>query len=187
VINKTPELRGADLLNWPGLLTGIRLGIAIGFPFLIHSPRLALGAYVVALLTDVFDGRLARALNQQTQAGAIADGWVDKILHVNAGWAMWIHGYMPGVFLILLFTRELIQFPQVLWLAGPFWRGEVCAQEAFLSGKLTSIFQAIAFLAIFLGWMTVGWIAASLTGLTGTWAALNYVSREQAQGVGRAS
>jgi len=88
--------------------------------------------------------------------------------------------------LLFLFTRELIQFPQILWLAGPFWRGEVCLQQAHWSGKLTSIFQALAFLAIFLGWMPLAWVAASLTGLTGTWAALEYVSREQSQGYGRA-
>ena len=174
-------------MNWPSLLTGLRLGIAVGFPFLMDHPAWAFGAYCFALVTDILDGWLARRLGCTTQAGAIADGWVDKILHVNAGWALWLHGYMPGIWLVPLFARELIQFPQILWLAGPFWRGEVCAQTSRISGKITSIFQAIAFLAIFLGWVPAAIFATSVTGLVGTWAALEYVSRESTQGYRRAS
>lgn len=181
-----PELRGRDLLNWPSLLTGVRLGIAVGFPFLLEFPSWAFWAYLVALATDVADGWLARRLGCATQAGAIADGWVDKILHVNAGWALWIHGFMPGLWLLPLFARELIQFPQILWLAGPFWRGEVCAQTSRLSGKLTSICQALAFVAIFQAWGALGLGATLATGVFGTWAALEYVSRESTQGYGRA-
>ena len=180
-----PKLRGRDLLNWPSLLTGVRLGIAVCFPFLLEFPTWAFLAYVTALATDVADGWLARRLGCSSQAGAIADGWVDKILHVNAGWALWIHGYMPGLWLLPLFARELIQFPQILWLAGPFWRGEVCAQTSRLSGKLTSVFQALAFVAIFQGWLTLAGAFTLATGCFGAWAALEYVFREAVQGYGR--
>ena len=180
-----PELKGKDLLNWPSLLTGLRLGIAVGFPFLLEFPTWAFWAYVLALATDIADGWLARRLGCASQAGAIADGWVDKILHVNAGWALWIHGYMPGFWLLALFARELIQFPQILWLAGPFWRGEVCAQTSRFSGKMTSIFQAVAFVALFQSWMTLAAAATVATGLVGSWAALEYVSREVVHGYGR--
>ena len=182
----TPQLRVSDLWNWPSLLTGVRLGIAVGFPFLMHRPMWAFAAYLFALLTDILDGVVARWLGVETQAGAVADGWVDKILHVNAAWAMWIHGLIPGVWMLLLFTREIIQFPQILWLAGPFCRGSVCPQKALLSGRLTSTFLATTFVAAFMGWVSVGWVAASLTGLAGSWAALEYFSREYAQGYGRA-
>lgn len=182
----TPQLRVGDLWNWPSLLTGVRLGIAVGFPFLMHRPMWAFAAYLFALLTDILDGVVARWLGVETQAGAVADGWVDKILHVNAAWAMWIHGLIPGVWMLLLFTREIIQFPQILWLAGPFCRGSVCPQKALLSGRLTSTFLATTFVAAFMGWVSVGWVAASLTGLAGSWAALEYFSREYAQGYGRA-
>ncbi|MEC7242349.1 MAG: CDP-alcohol phosphatidyltransferase family protein [Myxococcota bacterium] len=180
-----PELRGKDLLSWPSLLTGARLGIAVGFPFLLHFPQWAFWAYVIALGTDIADGWLARRLGCASQAGAIADGWVDKILHVNAGWALWIHGYMPGVWLVPLFARELIQFPQILWLAGPFWRGEVCAQQSRLSGKLTSVFQALAFVSIFQGWFVVALSATVATGVSGAWAAVEYVTREAVHGYGQ--
>ena len=182
-----PELRASDLLGWPTLLTGARLGIAVSFPFFVHEPLFALLAYVFALLTDVLDGWWARRLGCASQAGAVADGWVDKILHVNAAWAMCNHDLMPGLWLLPLFAREILQFPQILWLAGPFYRGEVCAQESRFSGKLTSSLQAATFVAVFLGSMTLAGVTASLTGLAGTWAALEYVARERTQGYGRAS
>ncbi len=182
-----PQLLAKDLLNWPSLLTGIRLGIAVGFPFLMDRPELAFGAYLFALLTDVLDGWWARRLGCASQAGAVADGWVDKILHVNAAWAMWLHGLLPGFWMLPLFAREIIQFPQILWLAGPFWRGEVCPQKAHVSGRITSVCQALTFSGVFLGWMVFAGLAAGLTGLAGIWAALEYVSRERTQGYGRAS
>ena len=181
-----PELKASDLLAWPTLLTGVRLGIAVSFPFLVHEPLVALFAYAVALLTDVLDGWCARRLGCASQAGAVADGWVDKILHVNAAWAMWNHDLMPGIWLLPLFARELLQFPQILWLAGPFYRGEVCAQESSFSGKLTSSLQAVTFVAVFLGAMPVAGVTASLTGLAGGWAAFEYAVRERTQGYGRA-
>jgi len=181
-----PELRAGDLLGWPSLLTGVRLGIAVSFPFIVHEPVVALAAYVVALLTDILDGWWARRLDCATQAGAVADGWVDKILHVNAAWAMVNHDMMPGIWLVPLFARELLQFPQILWLAGPFYRGEVCAQESSIAGKLTSVFQACTFIAVFVGGLALAGVTAGLAGLAGTWAALEYASRERTQGYGRA-
>jgi phosphatidylglycerophosphate synthase len=186
-VNKqTPRLRAGDVLNWPGFLTGIRLGIAVSFPFLIHFPGVAVWAYAFALLTDVLDGALARHLKQESQAGAFADGWVDKILHVNAAWALCIHDQMPAVFLILLFTREMIQAVQIPWLVGPFRRSEVCPQLAQPLGRLTSVFQAITFFAVFAGQMPLAWVAASLTGLAGVGAGIGYFRRPGAHGFGQA-
>ena len=182
---KTPKLRARDVLNWPGCLTGIRLGIAVSFPFLLHQPKVAVWAYSIALLTDVLDGALARHLNQQSQAGAFVDGWVDKILHVNAAWAMCLHDLMPDAFLILLFTRELIQFVQIPWLIGPFRRSEVCPQLAQPLGRLTSVFQAIAFFSIFAGLVQLAWIAAILTAIAGIGAGFGYLFRPGSHGFGQ--
>jgi cardiolipin synthase len=185
VSHKTPQLRASDLLNWPGFLTGIRLGIALSFPFLVHRPGVAVWAYAVALLTDVLDGALARHLGQESQAGAFADGWVDKILHVNAAWALCLHDQMPPVFLLLLFTRELIQLVQIPWLVGPFRRSEVCPQLAGPLGRATSIFQAITFFAAFAGQLPLAWFAATLTALTGIGAGVGYFLRPGAHGFGQ--
>ena len=40
---------------------------------------------------------------------AVVDGWVDKVLHINAAWSMSLHGYIPGWWMWLWFSRELIQ------------------------------------------------------------------------------
>ncbi len=93
----------------PNLLTGVRLvfgvvifvllaGMAGGIPFLNAQSDMLFGmqrwsvyVFVIAALTDLFDGILARKLHAESQLGAILDPIADKIL---------VCGTILGVFAI---------------------------------------------------------------------------------------
>ena len=168
-----------DLLSLPGLLTLSRLPLAVVIPLLVYQRNLALGLYVLALVTDVADGMVARRMGASSHTGSVVDGWMDKILHVNVAWALALAGVVPGWWLLLWFSREIIQLPMVPYLAGPFWRGEVHAHHASRVGKATSVVLAMAVVCSFLGLHSVALVATVTTGVLGLYSALGYLRLEE--------
>jgi CDP-diacylglycerol--glycerol-3-phosphate 3-phosphatidyltransferase len=83
-------------MNWklPNQLTVGRIGLAGGFFVLtgLYEPggggtallNAALVVYIIAAITDVLDGYLARKMNVTSAFGRIADPFVDKLLVVGA-------------------------------------------------------------------------------------------------------
>ncbi|MDR1513561.1 MAG: CDP-alcohol phosphatidyltransferase family protein [Propionibacteriaceae bacterium] len=74
-------LGGARVANWPNLITIVRtLGaVVVGVVSLVtHSWVLLLIAYLTYWLGDIADGRVARALNQETRLGAVFDILADR-------------------------------------------------------------------------------------------------------------
>jgi CDP-diacylglycerol--glycerol-3-phosphate 3-phosphatidyltransferase len=78
----------------PNILTFIRLGLTVIFlGMILYSPHvidlsffldIAFVIFVVAGLTDVIDGHIARRFNAATKFGRIIDPFVDKILVCGA-------------------------------------------------------------------------------------------------------
>ncbi|MCX2721650.1 CDP-diacylglycerol--glycerol-3-phosphate 3-phosphatidyltransferase [Roseibium salinum] len=73
------------VLSLPNILTYGRIlavpAVAICFYFEGNTPRwIALGLFVVAAITDFFDGYLARAWQQQSALGRMLDPIADKLL-----------------------------------------------------------------------------------------------------------
>lgn len=67
--------------NLPNILTISRLGLAaVFFVLLAEKSWLALPLVLLAGLTDILDGYLARSRSQQTDFGRVADPVIDKIL-----------------------------------------------------------------------------------------------------------
>lgn len=166
-----------DLANPAGALTISRLAIAVSFPFLVHDPKLAIGAYAVAIATDLADGAVARRMNHASHTGAVLDGWVDKILHINGAWSMALHNYMPAWWMWLWFTRELIQWAMVMTIIGDFKDGSVRVQQTSVVGRCTAVCLFGAFLTSLAGWLGAAWILTVLTGGFGLASGLGYLRR----------
>ena len=69
-------------MNWPNGLTVARIVLApvVLVCLLTGSVRLALYLFVVAMLTDAYDGYLARRSNRVTEFGKLMDPLADKVL-----------------------------------------------------------------------------------------------------------
>ena len=172
----------AQLINVAGALTASRLIIAVVYPFFMSLWWLALGAYLLAVLTDVLDGYVARLTKTDSPAGAILDGWVDKVLHVNVIWSMVNAEYLPAWWMLILFSREILQLPLVAALPGPIYEGHSPIHPPVISGKIASVLLFVLITSLFLGVSAPSWYITCAIGLFGTTAAFQYLSRELVSG-----
>ncbi|MDT9690490.1 CDP-diacylglycerol--glycerol-3-phosphate 3-phosphatidyltransferase [Streptomyces sp. P9(2023)] len=105
----------ASLWNIANILTMIRLVLVPGFVLLLlqdggHDPvwrAWAWAAFAVAMITDVFDGHLARAYNLVTDFGKIADPIADKAIMAAGLICLSSLGDLPWWVTIVILAREL--------------------------------------------------------------------------------
>ncbi len=135
--------REAGLWNVANVLTMVRIVLVPVFVvFLLAggtAGRLAaLGTFVVASLTDLLDGRLARSRGLVTDFGKIADPVADKALTGAALISLSALGELPW------WVTGLIMFRELGVTALRFWvirRGVIAASRG---GKLKTLLQVIA-------------------------------------------
>ena len=101
----------SSIATWPNALTGLR---ALGIPLVIY---LALGpqadgwAIVVLAIggaTDYFDGKLARALGQESKLGEILDPTIDRLYIISTLIVLYIRDAIPLWLIITLVARDAI-------------------------------------------------------------------------------
>jgi len=170
-------LHPRELLNVAGALTMARLPLAVAYPFIAHDETLALAVYLIAILTDALDGTVARWTGTASETGAFMDGWLDKIFHVNAAWALALVGTIPGWWLLLWFSREIILATTVPWYIHHYVQGETPPVHAGWVGKVTTTLLGAAFLTTLLGLATIAlWLSVGC-GVLGVVSGLSYWRR----------
>lgn len=98
-----------QLFTAPNQLTLLRM---VFLPFIVnsmvdHEYRWALGLFVVAGLTDMLDGLLARTLHQQTRLGQYLDPIADKLLLSTMFLVLSILHQIPWKYTVLVFSRDV--------------------------------------------------------------------------------
>jgi len=94
------------------MLTFLRIFLALIIFLLLMKPDgylLALILFIIASVTDYFDGYLARKYNATSQIGEILDPIADKVLLVFAliGLSINLSSYLVGFISSLIITREI--------------------------------------------------------------------------------
>ena len=103
-------MESRQLLTIPNGLTALR---ALGVPLFLYlflvkeAPLLSFAVLAVGAATDYFDGKLARALHQESAFGAAFDPAIDRLYIVATIIAMAIKGYLPWVVVGILLLRDL--------------------------------------------------------------------------------
>ncbi len=143
---ETPEPSNWNIANG---LTVLRLVLVPVFGWLLLSddgadgPRrwAALGVFVLAALTDQWDGHLARNRGLETAVGAVADPIADKALTGFALVGLSILGELPWWITIVILVRE--------WgiTALRFWVIRHGIIPASPGGKLKTVIQMVALIA----------------------------------------
>lgn len=99
------------VLNLPNTLTLLRIFLV---PFLVvvlltkftNREYVALAIFLVAALTDLFDGYLARKYNQITKLGILLDPIADKLLMSAAFISLVEIGLAPAWMIVVIISRE---------------------------------------------------------------------------------
>jgi len=163
----------ASVWNIANLLTMLRLILVPGFVALMladggYDPAwrsFAWAAFAVAMITDLFDGHLARTYNLVTDFGKIADPIADKAIMGAALICLSSLGDLPWWVTIVILGRELgitlMRFVVIRYGVIPASRG----------GKLKTLVQGIAvgmYVLALTGWLATlrWWVMAAAVVLT---------------------
>lgn len=92
--------------------------------------------FIVAAVTDFFDGRIARARNQTSPLGAFLDPLADKLLVYLLFIYLTVVGVYPAWLLLLLFTRDIVTDSLRAFVVG---QGQ--SMPANIPSKWKSLFQ----------------------------------------------
>ena len=157
-------------MNLPNKLTVLRV---ILIPFFEVSLMIENGAnqtfryvaaaiFIIASLTDMLDGKIARKYNLVTNFGKFMDPLADKLLVCSALICLIQLGQLPAWMVIIIVSREfiisgfrLVAAEQGIVIAASYW------------GKFKTTFQMIAVVL-----MILNFEALSAVTLICTWAAL---------------
>ncbi|WP_225448717.1 CDP-diacylglycerol--glycerol-3-phosphate 3-phosphatidyltransferase [Streptacidiphilus sp. P02-A3a] len=135
-----------SLWNIPNLLTMLRLLIVPVFAALLladggHDPKwraVAWATFALAMITDLFDGELARRMDLVSDFGKIADPIADKAIMGTALVALSALGDLPWWVTVVILVREIgITLMR-------FWVIRIGVIPASKGGKLKTLTQGIA-------------------------------------------
>ena len=166
-------------LNLPNILALIRLAIAPVMFWIILNPQLftdngyditwnyffASLLFVIASITDYFDGYIARELDQITMMGAIIDPLADKMLVLAAFLGLMVTGAASVWAIYIIIVREL--FITGLRTVAVSKGIDVSASWA---GKVKTVAQMVAIGFLLMHWPLAGlllWLAVALTVYSG--------------------
>ncbi|WP_405619894.1 CDP-diacylglycerol--glycerol-3-phosphate 3-phosphatidyltransferase [Streptomyces sp. NBC_00076] len=163
----------ASVWNIANLLTMLRLLLVPGFVALMlaeggYDPAwrsLAWAAFAIAMITDLFDGHLARTYDLVTDFGKIADPIADKAIMGAALICLSALGDLPWWVTVVILGRELgitlLRFLVIRYGVIPASRG----------GKLKTLTQGVAvgmYVLALTGWLATlrFWVMAAAVVLT---------------------
>jgi CDP-diacylglycerol---glycerol-3-phosphate 3-phosphatidyltransferase len=138
--------RPVRLWNIANILTMVRLLLVPGFVLLLihgngHDPAwrsFAWAAFAIAMITDLFDGELARRYNLVTDFGKIADPIADKAIMGAALIGLSALGDLPWAVTAVILFREIGITLMRFWVIK---HGVIPASRG---GKLKTLTQGVA-------------------------------------------
>ncbi len=163
------EFKKEFLFNIPTFLNILRIVLTLVIIYMIITNKSIISivvVFIIAAITDFFDGKIARAYKLVNPFGAKADMLADRILWVSVALCMLIvfgmKGYLKPVHalqLIFIMSREIIAAPSTIsYLAF----GEKIFPSARYIAKLTTFLQGFAFPCLMLSLFYPIWFYASL-------------------------
>jgi cardiolipin synthase len=165
------------IATWPNALTGLR---ALGIPLFVY---LALGpesdGWAIAVLaiggaTDYFDGKLARALGQESKLGEILDPTIDRLYILATLIVLYMREAIPLWLIATLVARDAVLALVALFLAA---KGKPPLKVTFVGKAATfNLLYAFPFLLLALSDSWIGEIAFIFGWAFATWGVALYVT-----------
>lgn len=145
------------MLTIPNILSLMRLPLALAF--LQENISVRVAAIIIAGLTDMLDGFLARRYGQSSRLGTILDPLTDKLFVLTALIVFIFENKlsMPNAATMLSRDFAVVAFGAYLLLKGTFSLYKI---EAIWCGKIFTTLQLFALLALTLGFALPSWFYA---------------------------
>jgi cardiolipin synthase (CMP-forming) len=146
-------------VTWADLLTGLRVPLAVAFPF-VHQPAAQLGLVGAAAASDFFDGVLARRIGG-SRTGAVLDPVADKLFMALAFITVARSGLLHPFEIVAVLARDIVA---ALGYAGSWLMRRPTALPARAGGKVVTLLQLTTLAACIVGspltrrlaWATAG-------------------------------
>lgn len=135
-------------MNIPNALTIIRFLLIPGFVYFFFSPmeygvRIAIVIFVIAGLTDILDGFIARRYNLITRLGIVLDPLADKLMLLTVLISITMKNQIPFWIIVVVAIKETLM---ILGAISLFNHHDIVV-PANRFGKLSTIAFYIAILA----------------------------------------
>jgi cardiolipin synthase (CMP-forming) len=171
-------------MNFANKISTFRI---LSVPFFIaslmyYSPEksylrfVALGIFVLAVISDAVDGYIARKSKQQSPAGLILDPLGDKLLLMSSFICLYFVAFrikFPLFVILIVISRDLIILIGAMVIFMVKQKINIVPTRW---GKLTTTFQMISVLAVLLQWdfaFIFWWLAVGFTVVSG----IDYIMR----------
>jgi len=140
-----------------------------------YSRYIALGIFVVAVLTDFFDGLVARIKKEKSEIGKIIDPLADKMLLITAFISLYFLKFnLPWWVVLVVISRDIIILVGVVILN--FLKIEIIFLPS-VWGKLTTFFQMLTVISVLSGFRFFSYIIWSLAVLFTVISGVGYITR----------
>lgn len=145
-------------MNWrtsmkyvPNILTVLRMILIPVFVLVFFSDMeqaryWALVVYVLASLTDLIDGQIARKFNVVTELGKVLDPLADKLMLISVIISFFIHGDVPWYIPAVVLTKEAFMIITGLILYN---RKDRVVIPANYFGKMATVLFTLAIVLLF--------------------------------------
>lgn len=136
----------------PNILSSIRIFLVPVFAIVFFSDNAdahyyALAIFVIAGLTDMLDGFIARHYNLISKVGTVLDPLADKLMQMTALVCLTIAGLLPLWLMSLIIAKELAMIGAGIYM---YFRKKRTVIPSNWFGKSATILFSLAILIIFL-------------------------------------
>lgn len=134
------------LKHIPNLLTLMRLILVPVFPMVYFSASpsammMALGIFIIAGITDILDGYIARRYNLTSIIGTALDPLADKLMLLTTLTCLYLSGHLPVIILIIMYLKELTLVATGLYM---YFHKSKIVIPSNIFGKLATVVFSIA-------------------------------------------
>lgn len=136
-----------SIWNVPNMLTMLRMALIVVFVWLYATGYRywAMAVFIIASLTDILDGYIARKHQLVTSFGKLMDPLADKLMVITALICLTADGLVPLWLLIVVICKELFMV-----LGGYFLLKHGVVVQAQPIGKVATVVFVIAIVATLL-------------------------------------
>ncbi len=156
-------------MNLADKLSSVRIIlIPVFVSLLIYSPRypyliyLAAGVFILAVISDFFDGLAARIRKEKSDIGQIIDPLADKLLLLSSFISLYflrevipLRYQMPLGIVLVVVSRDVIM--ALGFIVLNFLKAETSI-EPTIAGKLTTFFQMFTILSLLFNMPFFSWV-----------------------------